>query len=84
MLAKGIDGKNGIKVINTVALNQVLCTTTGDETPADFTARMNATGKLWFGPTVWRGKPAFRLSVSSWRTTDTDIKRAIAVLTEAS
>jgi len=83
MLAKGIDGKNGIKVLNTVALNQVLCTTTGDETPADFTARMNATGKLWFGQTVWRGKPAFRLSVSSWRTTDADIERAISVLTDA-
>jgi len=83
MLAKGIDGKNGIKVLNTVALNQVLCTTNGDETPADFTARMNATGKLWFGQTVWKGKPAFRLSVSCWRTTDADIERAISVLTDA-
>jgi len=83
MLAKGIDGKNGIKVLNTVALNQVLCTTTGGETPAAFTARMNATGKLWFGQTVWKGKPAFRLSVSSWRTTDADIERAISVLTDA-
>lgn len=82
MLAKGIDGKNGIKVLSDVPLNQVLCTTTGAETPAEFAARMNATGKLWFGPTVWRGKPAFRLSVSSWRTTDADIERAIAVLTE--
>lgn len=82
MLAAGIDGKNGIKVINTVALNQVLCTTIGGEAPAEFTARMNATGKLWFGPTVWRGKPAFRLSVSSWRTTDADVEQAITVLTE--
>ncbi len=80
MLAKGIDGKNGIKVLSDVPLNQVLCTTTGKETPADFAARMNATGKLWFGQTVWRGKPAFRLSVSSWRTTDADIERAISVL----
>lgn len=82
--AKGIDGKNGVKVINNVVLNQVLCTTTGTETPQEFTARMNATGKLWFGPTVWRGKPAFRLSVSNWRTTDEDIKRAISVLTTPS
>jgi len=82
MLAKGIDGKNGIKVLTDVPLNQVLCTTTGNESPADFAARMNATGKLWFGTTVWRGKPAFRLSVSNWRTTDADIERAILVLTE--
>lgn len=82
MLAKGIDGKNGIQVINNVVLNQVLCTTNGDETPADFTARMNATGKVWFGTSVWRGKPAFRLSVSNWRTTDSDIERAISILTQ--
>lgn len=85
MLAKGIDGKNGIKILNNhlagVPLNQVLCTITGNETPAEFTARMNETGKLWFGTTVWQDKPAFRLSVSSWRTTDADIERAIAVLT---
>ncbi len=81
MLAKGIDGKNGIKVLNDVVLNQVLCTTNGEESPSAFTERMNATGKLWFGNTVWRGKPAFRLSVSNWRTTDADIERAISVLT---
>ncbi len=81
MLAKSIDGKNGIKVLNNVVLNQVLCTTTGKESPQDFTARMQATGKLWFGPTVWRGQPAFRLSVSNWRTTDKDIEQAIGVLT---
>ena len=81
MLARGIDGKSGIKVLNTVALNQVLCTTTRNETPQEFVARINAGGKLWFGTTVWRGKPAFRLSVSSWRTTDEDILQAIEILT---
>ena len=80
-LAKGIDGKNGIKVVGDVPLNQVLCTTTGAETPAEFTARLQAGGQIWFGTTVWQGKPAFRLSVSSWRTTDADINRAIKVLT---
>jgi len=81
ILAAGIDGKNGIKVLTDVPLNQVLCTMIGAETPAEFMARMSASGKLWFGTTVWRGKPAFRLSVSSWRTTNADIERAIAVLT---
>ena len=33
-----------------------------------------ASGEVWFGPTVWQGRPAFRLSVSSWRTTDADIQ----------
>jgi hypothetical protein len=39
-----------------------------------------AAGRLWFGPTVWRGRPAFRLSVSSWRTTDADIDAAVSEL----
>jgi hypothetical protein len=37
-----------------------------------------APGKLWFGTTVWQGRPAFRLSVSSWRTRDADIDAAVA------
>jgi len=82
MLAKAIDGQNGIKVLNAVALNQVLCTTTGSESPIEFMTRMNSTGKIWFGPTVWQGKPAFRLSLSNWRTTDADIIHAIKVLTD--
>jgi glutamate/tyrosine decarboxylase-like PLP-dependent enzyme len=79
-LAQGIDGKNGIRVLNTVSLNQVLCTAEGSEDVAAFTARMQDSGKIWFGTTVWQGKPAFRLSVSNWRTTDADIDRAIAIL----
>ena len=38
-------------------------------------------GDLWFGPTVWHGRPAFRLSLSSWRTTDEHVDRAVALLT---
>ena len=69
-LATGIDGKNGIKVINDVVLNQVLCTTTGAETPQEFTSAHERHGQACgLAPTVWRGKPAFRLSVSNWRTT---------------
>ena len=37
-------------------------------------------GDIWFGQTVWQGQPAFRLSVSSWRTTDEHIDRAITLL----
>ena len=37
-------------------------------------------GRVWFGPTVWQGRPAFRLSVSSWRTQDEHIDELIDVL----
>ena len=36
----------------------------------------------WFGTTVWQGRPAFRISVSSWRTDDAHIDRLVALLTE--
>jgi hypothetical protein len=40
---------------------------TDAETVAIRQAAQNS-GKVWFGPTVWQGRPAFRISVSSWRT----------------
>jgi hypothetical protein len=37
-------------------------------------------GEVWFGPTVWQGRPAFRLSLSSWRTEDSDVVQLADVL----
>ena len=38
-------------------------------------------GDVWFGQTVWQGRPAFRISVSSWRTENAHIDRLVALLT---
>lgn len=70
----------GFEVVNRVVLNQVLVRGRTDEATLAIRAEALASGELWFGPTVWRGRPAFRLSVSSWRTTDADIDAAIARL----
>nr|UKE82573.1 hypothetical protein KXZ65_14200 [Pectobacterium sp. PL152]WED67714.1 hypothetical protein PJ912_15060 [Pectobacterium colocasium] len=43
---------------------------------------MQASGKAWFGGTVWQGRPALRISVSSWRTQDDNVQALIALLTE--
>jgi hypothetical protein len=32
---------------------------------------------MWAGETVWQGKTAMRISVSSWATTDADVERCI-------
>jgi hypothetical protein len=37
-------------------------------------------GELWFSSTHWEDRPAFRMSVSSWRTSERDIGEAIRVL----
>lgn len=58
----------GIPVLNRVVFNQVLCAFEDEEKTRQFVNRVQSNGKVWFGPTVWQGKAAFRLSVSSWRT----------------
>ena len=80
-LADGLE-MAGIKVLNRVVLNQVVARLEDDRATNNLRERAVQTGRVWFGPTVYAGRTAFRLSVSSWRTTDADIDRAIAVLTD--
>ena len=61
----------GIEVLNDVVLNQVLL---GDERRASI-ARVQADGTCWAGGTRWHGRPAMRVSVSNWSTTEADIDR---------
>jgi glutamate/tyrosine decarboxylase-like PLP-dependent enzyme len=78
-LADGL-GAAGYRVLNRVVLNQVLVR--GDDDAQTIAIRQAAqeSGALWIGATVWQGKPAFRLSVSSWRTDQRAIDNAIAVM----
>ncbi len=46
-------------------------------------AAINATGEAFFTGTTWRGKRCMRVSVSSWRTTDDDVDRAVAAAAQA-
>ena len=41
-------------------------------------AAINATGEAYFTGTTWRGMRCMRISVSSWKTTDQDVDRAVA------
>ncbi len=70
----------GYRVLNRVLLNQVLVAAdTPDQTLA-IVAAAQASGSTWFGATVWSGEPAFRLSVSSWRTRRHDIDDLVRLL----
>jgi glutamate/tyrosine decarboxylase-like PLP-dependent enzyme len=64
---------NGLSVLNRVVLNQVLVRCETDAQTLALVAAAQASGKVWFGSTVWQGRPAFRLSFSSWRTTQADV-----------
>jgi glutamate/tyrosine decarboxylase-like PLP-dependent enzyme len=75
--------RDGFDVLNRVILNQ-LVVRSGDDAETN-AVRVNAqtSGDVWFGATVWDGRPAFRISVSSWRTSDADIDHLIRVLRQA-
>ncbi|HYF39397.1 MAG TPA: aminotransferase class V-fold PLP-dependent enzyme [Gemmatimonadales bacterium] len=46
-------------------------------------AAINAGGEAFFTGTTWRGWRCMRVSVSSWRTTDEDVDRAVAAAEHA-
>jgi len=73
----------GVTVLNDVVINQVLCTFGSEEKNVSLLKKISEEGEIWFGPSKWQGESVFRLSVSSWRTTDEDIDRAVAVIAKA-
>jgi glutamate/tyrosine decarboxylase-like PLP-dependent enzyme len=73
----------GFDVLNRVVLNQLVVRGNDDAETKAILVHAQMSGEVWFGATVWKGMPAFRLSVSSWRTTEGDIDRLIRVLIEA-
>jgi len=81
--AAGVDELPGATVLNDVVLNQVLFRFGDDETTTGALARVQASGEAWMGGTSWDGRPAIRLSVSNWRTTDADIDRTLAAFAAA-
>jgi glutamate/tyrosine decarboxylase-like PLP-dependent enzyme len=72
----------GFTILNRVVLNQVVVQADTDELTVAIREAAQQSGKTWFGPTIWHGRPAFRISISSWRTRDADIDRLIDLLTE--
>jgi glutamate/tyrosine decarboxylase-like PLP-dependent enzyme len=70
----------GFDVVNRVVLNQVLVRGATDHETLAIRAAVEASGEAWFGATIWQGRPAFRLSVSSWRTGDADIEALAELL----
>ncbi|MDR5822900.1 pyridoxal-dependent decarboxylase [Caballeronia sp. LZ043] len=72
----------GYEVLNRVVINQVLARAATDEQTVAIRQAAQASGDTWFGATVWQGRPAFRISVSSWRTTDEHADQLVALLAD--
>lgn len=70
----------GFEILNEIALNQVMVAFGDAERTQRVIAALQADGTCWCGITVWQGRTAMRISVSSWATTDADVERSIEAI----
>ncbi|CAG9274970.1 pyridoxal phosphate-dependent decarboxylase family protein [Paraburkholderia unamae] len=70
----------GFEVLNRVVLNQVLFRCETDDATVALRGAVQASGETWFGGTTWQGRPALRISVSSWRTQEEDVRALLQLL----
>lgn len=89
-LVVGIGELSGACVVAMPSLNQGLVrferltgTPEENDTYTDSIIELiNATGEAFFSGTTWKGRRAMRVSVVNWRTSKTDVERAIAAVTK--
>jgi glutamate/tyrosine decarboxylase-like PLP-dependent enzyme len=77
--AAGLRGA-GFEVLNDVVLNQVLVSFGSDEATRRVISRVQTEGTCWCGGTVWHGRAAMRISVSSWATTEADVDMSVEAI----
>jgi glutamate/tyrosine decarboxylase-like PLP-dependent enzyme len=75
--------QSGYEIVNDVALNQVLVSFGSSEHTLSVIKRIQEEGTCWCGSTVWQGKTAMRISVSSWMTTVADVDRSVAAMIQS-
>lgn len=85
-LATGLSEVRGLSVLNEVVYNQVVLraeppqSSAADAFVRDFVVAIQREGTCYPTPTVWRGTPALRFSVSNADTTAADITRSAAAV----
>ena len=67
----------GFEVLNDVVINQVLVAFGSPEVTREAIRRVQEDGTCWCGGTVWQGRTAMRISVSSWATSANDAERSL-------
>ena len=81
-LAQGLQAA-GFDVLNDVVANQVLVSFGDDERTRRVIAAVQEGGVAWAGGTVWRGRAAMRISVSSWATGPEDVGQSLRAIVRA-
>jgi glutamate/tyrosine decarboxylase-like PLP-dependent enzyme len=70
----------GYAVLNDVVINQVLVSFGSAEKTLAVVRGIQQEGTCWCGSTVWQGRTAMRISVSSWVTSDADVDLSLAAM----
>jgi glutamate/tyrosine decarboxylase-like PLP-dependent enzyme len=70
----------GFEILNDVVLNQVLVAFGDGATTKRVIQGIQDDGTCWAGVTVWQGRTAMRISISSWATTDADVDRSVEAM----
>ena len=73
----------GHEILNEVVLNQVLVSFGPPERTDRVIAAVQEDGTCWCGGTVWQGRTAMRLSVSSWATGEADVDASVEAIVRA-
>ncbi len=89
-IVEGIGALPGAEIVARPVLNQGLVrfsaggTTREDDRYTDEVLELiNATGEAFFSGTTWSGRRAMRVSVVNWRTSENDVRRAVAAAASA-
>jgi len=72
----GLLRQAGLQVLNDVVLNQLLVRAATDEQTTALVGAVQEDATCWCGPTIWQGRPAMRISISGWATSDQDIEKS--------
>lgn len=73
----------GVEVLNEVVINQVLVSFGDDDATDRVIDHIQRSGECWCGGTLWKGRRAMRISVSSWATTVEDVDRSLVAIIAA-
>jgi len=70
----------GFEILNDVVLNQVLVGFGSEDDTLRTIDAIQRDGTCWAGGTVFQGRRAMRISVSSWATRDEDVERSLEAI----
>lgn len=70
----------GYEILNEVVINQVLVSFGSESVTQEIIRRIQEEGTCWCSGTVWHGRAAMRISVSSWATTEADVDMSLQAM----